>query len=88
MVFGPTLGSYIMEMYGINYVVLLASFIALLNVFFIIIAVPESLPYKLRMSNCISWEHADPFVVSFFQLVKEFFFKLIRKLLHDFITVF
>ncbi|XP_050542517.1 hippocampus abundant transcript 1 protein isoform X2 [Daktulosphaira vitifoliae] len=63
MVFGPALGSYIMEMYGINYVVLLASFIAILNVLFIIVVVPESLPYKLRMStNCILWEHADPFV--------------------------
>ncbi|XP_050433214.1 hippocampus abundant transcript 1 protein isoform X2 [Adelges cooleyi] len=63
MVFGPALGSYIMENYGSNYVVLISSLIALLNVLFIIVAVPESLPYKLRMStNCISWEQADPFV--------------------------
>lgn len=65
MVFGPALGSYIMEIYSTNFVVLLASLIALLNVFFIVVAVPESLPYKQRSStNCISWKKADPFVVS------------------------
>lgn len=63
MVFGPALGSYIMEIYNTSFVVFLASLIALLNVFFIIIAVPESLPHKLRTStNCISWKKADPFV--------------------------
>lgn len=65
MVFGPALGSYIMEIYNTTFVVFLASLIAFLNVFFIIIAVPESLPYKQRTSNnCISWKKADPFVVS------------------------
>lgn len=65
MVFGPALGSYIMEIYNSTFVVLLASLIALLNVFFIVLAVPESLPYKQRsFNNCISWKKADPFVVS------------------------
>jgi len=65
MVFGPALGSYIMEIYDTSFVVFLASLIALLNVFFIIVAVPESLPHKQRTStNCISWKKADPFVVS------------------------
>lgn len=65
MVFGPALGSYIMENYHTNFVVLLASLIAFLNVFFIMVAVPESLPYKHRAtSSCISWKKADPFVVS------------------------
>lgn len=65
MVFGPALGSYIMETYNTSFVVFLASLIALLNVFFIIVAVPESLPHKQRTStNCISWKKADPFVVS------------------------
>lgn len=65
MVFGPALGSYIMEIYNTSFVVFLASIIALLNVFFIIVAVPESLPHKQRTStNCISWKKADPFVVS------------------------
>lgn len=66
MVFGPALGSYIMENYNTSFVVLVASLIAILNVFFIIVAVPESLPYKQRTStNSISWKKADPFVVSY-----------------------
>lgn len=66
MVFGPALGSYIMEIYNTSFVIFLASFIALLNVIFIIVAVPESLPYKQRIStNCITWKKADPFVVKF-----------------------
>jgi len=65
MVFGPALGSYIMAIYNTNFVVFLASLIALLNVIFIIVAVPESLPYKQRSStNCISWKKADPFTVN------------------------
>jgi len=67
MVFGPALGSYLMETYNTSFVVFIASLIALLNVFFIVVAVPESLPYKQRTStNCITWKKADPFVVSFF----------------------
>lgn len=66
MVFGPALGSYIMENYNTSFVVLVASLIAILNVFFIMVAVPESLPYKQRTStNSISWKKADPFVVSY-----------------------
>lgn len=71
MVFGPALGSYIMEIYNTSFVVFLASLIALLNVFFIIVAVPESLPHKQRTStNCISWKKADPFVVSTYLVEK------------------
>ncbi|XP_025424365.1 hippocampus abundant transcript 1 protein [Sipha flava] len=63
MVFGPALGSYTMEIYSTSFVIFLASFVALLNVIFIIFAVPESLPYKQRIStNCITWKKADPFV--------------------------
>lgn len=70
MVFGPALGSYIMEIYNTTFVVFLASLIALLNVIFIIIAVPESLPYKQRTStNCISWKKADPFTVNIKKLI-------------------
>lgn len=65
MVFSPALGSYIMEIYNTTFVVFLASLIALLNVIFIIIVVPESLPHKQRTStNCISWKKADPFIVN------------------------
>ena len=44
----------------------LASAIALLDVFFILVAVPESLPEKLRPASWgsqISWDKADPFGV-------------------------
>lgn len=71
MVFGPALGSYIMEIYNATFVVLLASLIALLNVIFIIVVVPESLPYKQRsFINSISWKKADPFTVN----AENFFF--------------
>ena len=47
----------------------LATAIATLDVFFILVAVPESLPEKLRFNNSwsaahITWENADPFSVS------------------------
>lgn len=48
-------------------VVALATAIAVLDVFFILVAVPESLPEKVRPSSWgapISWEQADPFAVS------------------------
>lgn len=40
--------------------VALATAVAILDVFFILVAVPESLPEKVRVSP-ISWEQADPF---------------------------
>lgn len=74
MVFGPALGSYIMESYNTSFVVLVASLIAILNVFFIMVVVPESLPYKHRTStNSISWKKADPFVVSYKNTILQFF---------------
>lgn len=42
----------------------LATAVAVLDVFFILVAVPESLPEKVRpntWSGPIKWEHADPF---------------------------
>ena len=47
-----------------------ATAIAVLDVFFILVAVPESLPEKLRLSSTwsaahISWENADPFSVRY-----------------------
>lgn len=45
----------------------MATAIALLDVLFILVAVPESLPEKVRPNNAwtpsISWEQADPFQV-------------------------
>jgi len=67
MVISPALGAYMMDAYSENLVVALATAIAILDVFFILVAVPESLPEKVRPSSWgapISWEQADPFAVS------------------------
>lgn len=56
-----------MEKYSDTLVVALATAIAVLDVFFILVAVPESLPDKVRGSSWgapINWEQADPFAVS------------------------
>lgn len=53
--------------YGDTLVVILATAIALLDICFILVAVPESLPEKMRPASWgapISWEQADPFAVS------------------------
>ncbi|XP_015190871.1 PREDICTED: hippocampus abundant transcript 1 protein isoform X2 [Polistes dominula] len=61
MVISPALGAYTMTKYGENLAVALATAIAVLDVFFILVAVPESLPEKARPPAPISWEQADPF---------------------------
>jgi hypothetical protein len=48
-------------------VIWLAASIAILDILFIMVAVPESLPEKLRPASWgsqISWEKADPFGVN------------------------
>lgn len=67
MAVSPALGAYLMDIYGEGVVVVLATAIALLDVLFILVAVPESLPEKVRPSSWgapIAWEQADPFAVS------------------------
>ncbi|XP_037037915.1 hippocampus abundant transcript 1 protein-like isoform X3 [Bradysia coprophila] len=64
LVISPALGAYLREVYGDTVIVALATAIAVLDVFFILVAVPESLPEKVRPSSWgapISWEQADPF---------------------------
>ncbi|CAH0594460.1 unnamed protein product [Chrysodeixis includens] len=64
MVISPALGAYLMDLYGEALVVAAATAVAILDVFFIMVAVPESLPEKVRPSGwgpAISWEQADPF---------------------------
>uniref|UniRef100_T1JE98 Major facilitator superfamily (MFS) profile domain-containing protein n=1 Tax=Strigamia maritima TaxID=126957 RepID=T1JE98_STRMM len=64
LVTSPALGAYLGSIYSDNLVVALATAIAILDVFFILVAVPESLPEKVRPSSWgapISWEQADPF---------------------------
>uniref|UniRef100_A0A6A7G087 Hippocampus abundant transcript 1 protein n=1 Tax=Hirondellea gigas TaxID=1518452 RepID=A0A6A7G087_9CRUS len=66
LVTSPALGAYLGSVHSDDLVVGLATAIALLDVFFILVAVPESLPEKLRLSSSwsaanITWENADPF---------------------------
>lgn len=64
LVISPALGAYLSEIYSDTVIVALATAIAVLDVFFILVAVPESLPEKVRPSSWetqINWEHADPF---------------------------
>uniref|UniRef100_A0A8C6U530 Major facilitator superfamily (MFS) profile domain-containing protein n=1 Tax=Neogobius melanostomus TaxID=47308 RepID=A0A8C6U530_9GOBI len=64
LVTSPAMGAYLSAWYGDNLVVLLATLIALADILFILLAVPESLPDKMRLNTwggAISWEQADPF---------------------------
>ncbi|XP_017842594.1 hippocampus abundant transcript 1 protein isoform X2 [Drosophila busckii] len=64
LVISPALGNALMDMYGDTLVVFLSTAIALLDVLFILVAVPESLSEKMRPATWgapISWEQADPF---------------------------
>uniref|UniRef100_A0A672M438 Major facilitator superfamily (MFS) profile domain-containing protein n=1 Tax=Sinocyclocheilus grahami TaxID=75366 RepID=A0A672M438_SINGR len=64
LVTSPAIGAYLSASYGDNLVVLLATLIALADICFILLAVPESLPDKMRLNTWgapISWEQADPF---------------------------
>lgn len=74
-VISPALGAYLNETYSENLIVALATAIAVLDVFFILVAVPESLPEKVRPHSWgapINWEQADPFSVSTSQLIFNF----------------
>ncbi|MBN3325257.1 MF14B protein, partial [Atractosteus spatula] len=64
LVTSPAIGAYLSANYGDNLVVLVATIIALVDICFILLAVPESLPEKMRPASWgapISWEKADPF---------------------------
>ncbi|KAG7221182.1 hypothetical protein INR49_017469 [Caranx melampygus] len=64
LVTSPAIGAYLSAWYGDNLVVLVATLIALADICFILLAMPESLPDKMRLNTWgapISWEQADPF---------------------------
>ncbi|CAG2225080.1 Hippocampus abundant transcript 1 protein,Hippocampus abundant transcript-like protein 1 [Mytilus edulis] len=64
LVTNPALGAYLENAYSDNLVVWLATAVAVLDVLFILLFVPESLPEKIRpvsYGSQISWEQADPF---------------------------
>lgn len=73
LVTSPAIGAYLGRVYGDSLVVVLATAIALLDICFILVAVPESLPEKMRPASWgapISWEQADPFAVTLYILAK------------------
>ncbi|ROL53696.1 Hippocampus abundant transcript 1 protein [Anabarilius grahami] len=64
LVTSPAIGAFLSVRYGDSLVVLLATIIAVADILFILLVVPESLPDKMRLSSWgfpISWEQADPF---------------------------
>ncbi|KAM6033609.1 hippocampus abundant transcript-like protein 1 isoform 4-T4 [Chlamydotis macqueenii] len=66
LVTSPAIGAYLSASYGDNLVVLVATLVAAVDICFILLAVPESLPEKMRPASwgaSISWERADPFVI-------------------------
>ncbi|XP_055885283.1 hippocampus abundant transcript 1 protein-like isoform X1 [Biomphalaria glabrata] len=64
LVTSPAIGAFLQDLYSENLVIWLAASIAVLDMLFILVLVPESLPEKLRPASWgsqISWEKADPF---------------------------
>ncbi|KAL2092875.1 hypothetical protein ACEWY4_012673 [Coilia grayii] len=64
LVTSPAIGAYLSATYDDSLVVLVATVIAVLDICFVLLVVPESLPDKMRLSSLgfpISWEQADPF---------------------------
>ncbi|KAK9971197.1 hypothetical protein ABG768_027085 [Culter alburnus] len=64
LVTSPAIGAFLSVQYGDSLVVLLATIIAVADILFVLLVVPESLPDKMRLSSWgfpISWEQADPF---------------------------
>lgn len=62
LVTSPALGAYLSETYGDSVVVTFATAIAVFDVLFILVAVPESLPDILRSrGSSLDWERVDPF---------------------------
>ncbi|KAF4804233.1 Hippocampus abundant transcript-like protein 1 [Turdus rufiventris] len=66
LVTSPAIGAYLSASYGDSLVVLVATLVAVVDICFILLAVPESLPEKIRPASwgsSISWEQADPFAI-------------------------
>ena len=67
LIISPALGSYLQGVYNDNVVIALATAVAVLDILFILLLVPESLPERMRPASWgapVSWEQADPFNVS------------------------
>jgi hypothetical protein len=82
LITSPAIGTYLSRFYSENFVIALATAVSVFDVFFILVAVPESLPEKLReRSKTITWDQIDPFKVGqtflldFFACLSYIFFK-------------
>ena len=67
LITSPALGSHLQVVYNDNVVIALATAVAILDILFILLIVPESLPERIRPASWgapVSWEQADPFNVS------------------------
>lgn len=60
LIISPALGAHLGRIYGDNFVILLATIVAILDVLFILFIMPESLPEKLRLPQMSLWEQAAP----------------------------
>jgi hypothetical protein len=79
LIISPALGSYLQGVYNDNVVIALATAVAVLDILFILLLVPESLPERMRPASWgapVSWEQADPFNVSGTSQVFKFFVHL------------
>ncbi len=64
LITSPAIGSFLTKYYNENFVIALATAIAIFDLLFILVAVPESLPDTVREHNkTITWENVDPFKV-------------------------
>lgn len=62
LITSPALGSYLTRYYSENFVIALATAIAVFDLLFIMVAVPESLPDKVKeLNKTITWDNIDPF---------------------------
>ncbi len=61
LVTSPALGAYIEQMYSEEVVVAVATAVAIIDVLFIMIAVPESLPDKCKPNRALTLDQVDPF---------------------------
>ena len=68
LITSPAIGAFVESAYSQNVVIIMATAVAALDILFILLFMPESLPEKMRPSSSwgshISWEKADPFGVS------------------------
>ncbi|CAF2635549.1 unnamed protein product [Rotaria sp. Silwood2] len=61
LITSPAIGAHLARLYSENFVIVLGTVVAILDLVFIFFVVPESLPERLRADQKISWDKIDPF---------------------------